>query len=55
MIFQESLRPYQWLCVMLLQFPLLRAGGKEFVYESGSQQQSSRGSIEGSFAFIPGR
>ncbi|KAK4756200.1 hypothetical protein SAY87_006327 [Trapa incisa] len=30
-------------------------GGKEFVYESCSYQPTSRGSIEGSFDFIPGR
>ncbi|KAK4799958.1 hypothetical protein SAY86_025323 [Trapa natans] len=37
------------------KFPLLHAGGKEFVYESCSYQPTSRGSIEGSFDFIPGR
>ncbi|OWM67911.1 hypothetical protein CDL15_Pgr010849 [Punica granatum] len=37
------------------EFPLPRAGDKEFVYESCSYQSSSRGSIEGSFTFIPGR
>ncbi|CAI9277818.1 unnamed protein product [Lactuca saligna] len=37
------------------QFPLLRPGEKEFVYESCTMSASSRGSIEGSFTFVPGR
>ncbi|KAI4369228.1 hypothetical protein MLD38_017696 [Melastoma candidum] len=37
------------------QFPLLHAGGEEFVYESCAYLPSGIGSIEGSFTFIPGR
>ncbi|CAH1412235.1 unnamed protein product [Lactuca virosa] len=37
------------------QFPLLRPGKKEFVYESCTMSASSPGSIEGSFTFVPGR
>ncbi|KAI3700856.1 hypothetical protein L2E82_45497 [Cichorium intybus] len=37
------------------QFPLLRPGKKEFVYESCTKSASSPGSIEGSFTFVPGR
>ncbi|KAK4489103.1 hypothetical protein RD792_004897 [Penstemon davidsonii] len=37
------------------KFPLLRPGGEEFVYESCTSLQASRGSIEGSFTFVPGR
>ncbi|XP_009341172.1 F-box protein SKIP16 [Pyrus x bretschneideri] len=36
------------------QYPLLRPGEKEFVYESCSSLPSSSGSIEGSFTFVPG-
>lgn len=37
------------------QFPLLRPGNKEFVYESCTASAASPGSIEGSFTFLPGR
>ncbi|MFS7924852.1 putative ApaG domain, F-box-like domain superfamily, ApaG domain superfamily protein [Helianthus anomalus] len=37
------------------QFPLLRPGKKEFVYESCTTCHAAPGSIEGSFTFIPGR
>ncbi|KAI7757806.1 hypothetical protein M8C21_029182 [Ambrosia artemisiifolia] len=37
------------------QFPLLRPGKKEFVYQSCATLPASPGSIEGSFTFIPGR
>nr|KYP65988.1 F-box protein SKIP16 [Cajanus cajan] len=37
------------------QFPLLRPGAKEFVYQSCTPLPISSGSIEGSFTFIPGR
>ncbi|KAI3430196.1 ApaG domain-containing protein [Psidium guajava] len=37
------------------KFPLLHSGGKEFVYESCTFLRSARGSIEGSFTFVPGR
>ncbi|KAL3684641.1 hypothetical protein R1sor_002663 [Riccia sorocarpa] len=37
-------------------YPLLRAGGEEFVYESRSAQKGRRGgSMEGDFIFVPGR
>ncbi|KAH9301973.1 hypothetical protein KI387_013556, partial [Taxus chinensis] len=37
------------------EYPLLREGGDEFVYESCSPMPSSSGSIEGDFTFVPGR
>ncbi|XP_027354407.1 F-box protein SKIP16 isoform X2 [Abrus precatorius] len=37
------------------QFPLLRPGAKEFVYQSCTHLPTPSGSIEGSFTFIPGR
>ncbi|KAL7145501.1 hypothetical protein ABFS83_07G088800 [Erythranthe nasuta] len=37
------------------KFPLLRPGKEEFVYESCTSLMASRGSIEGSFTFVPGR
>ncbi|XP_075487671.1 F-box protein SKIP16-like isoform X1 [Primulina tabacum] len=37
------------------KYPLLRPGEEEFVYESRTSLQSSRGSMEGSFTFVPGR
>ncbi|XP_024996046.1 F-box protein SKIP16 isoform X1 [Cynara cardunculus var. scolymus] len=37
------------------QFPLLRPGQKEFVYESCTTSACSPGSVEGSFTFLPGR
>ncbi|XP_056171314.1 F-box protein SKIP16 [Syzygium oleosum] len=37
------------------KFPLLHSGGKEFVYESCTSLGSPRGSIEGTFTFVPGR
>ncbi|KAJ7980679.1 F-box protein SKIP16-like [Quillaja saponaria] len=37
------------------QFPLLRTGEKEFVYESCTPLPTSSGSVEGSFTFVPGR
>ncbi|KAJ0753854.1 putative ApaG domain-containing protein [Helianthus annuus] len=37
------------------QFPLLRSGKKEFVYECCITSAASPGSIEGSYTFIPGR
>ncbi|KAL2652793.1 hypothetical protein R1flu_020921 [Riccia fluitans] len=37
-------------------YPVLRAGGEEFVYESRSSQKGKRGgSMEGDFTFVPGR
>ncbi|KAK9288152.1 hypothetical protein L1049_016600 [Liquidambar formosana] len=36
------------------KFPLLHPGQKEFVYESCTPIESSRGSIEGAFTFVPG-
>ncbi|ERN20323.1 hypothetical protein AMTRI_Chr06g177980 [Amborella trichopoda] len=35
--------------------PLLREGGKEFVYQSCTSSPLPSGSIEGSFTFVPGR
>ncbi|KAF5791371.1 putative ApaG domain-containing protein [Helianthus annuus] len=37
------------------QFPLLRSGKKEFVYECCITSAASPGSIEGSYTFIPDR
>ncbi|KAL2469442.1 F-box protein SKIP16 [Abeliophyllum distichum] len=37
------------------KFPLLHPGEDEFVYESCTSLPSSRGSVEGSFTFVPGR
>lgn len=37
------------------QFPLLRPGAQEFVYQSCTPLPIPSGSIEGSFTFIPGR
>ncbi|KAL3635042.1 F-box protein skip16 [Castilleja foliolosa] len=37
------------------KFPLLRPGEEEFVYESCTSLPASRGSIEGSYTFVPGR
>ncbi|KAG4385227.1 hypothetical protein AAZX31_12G048900 [Glycine max] len=37
------------------QFPLLRPGAQEFVYQSCTPLPTPSGSIEGSFTFIPGR
>ncbi|XP_010485720.1 PREDICTED: F-box protein SKIP16-like [Camelina sativa] len=36
------------------KYPLLQAGGEEFVYESCSSFSTTAGSIEGSFTFVPG-
>lgn len=36
------------------QYPLLRPGEREFVYQSCSPQPSTSGSMEGSFTFVPG-
>ncbi|KAL2230397.1 UNVERIFIED_CONTAM: F-box protein SKIP16 [Sesamum indicum] len=36
------------------KFPLLHPGEEEFVYESCTSLPASRGSIEGSFTFVPG-
>ncbi|PWA55499.1 hypothetical protein CTI12_AA424660 [Artemisia annua] len=46
-----------WLSYIIntLQYPLLRPGEKEFIYESCSNLPASSGSIEGSFTFLPGR
>ncbi|KAG4973903.1 hypothetical protein AAZX31_11G123900 [Glycine max] len=37
------------------QYPLLRPGAQEFVYQSRMHLPTPSGSIEGSFTFIPGR
>ncbi|XP_047983111.1 F-box protein SKIP16 isoform X1 [Salvia hispanica] len=37
------------------KFPLLRPGEAEFVYESCTSLRASKGSVEGSFTFVPGR
>ncbi|GAB4825444.1 F-box protein skip16 [Ancistrocladus abbreviatus] len=37
------------------QYPVLFPGDKEFVYQSCLSTQSSSGSMEGSFIFVPGR
>lgn len=37
------------------KFPLLRSGKEEFVYQSCTSLAASKGSIEGSFTFVPGR
>ncbi|KAL0413753.1 UNVERIFIED_CONTAM: F-box protein SKIP16 [Sesamum radiatum] len=37
------------------KFPLLHPGEEEFVYESCTSLPASRGSVEGSFTFVPGR
>ncbi|KAL1544884.1 F-box protein skip16 [Salvia divinorum] len=37
------------------KYPLLRPGKAEFVYESCTSLRASKGSVEGSFTFVPGR
>ncbi|KAH6816046.1 SKP1/ASK-interacting protein 16 [Perilla frutescens var. frutescens] len=37
------------------EYPLLRPGEEEFVYESCTSLPASKGSVEGSFTFVPGR
>lgn len=41
--------------IVFLQFPLLRPGEAEFVYESCTSLPAPKGSVEGSFTFVPGR
>lgn len=43
------------LHIVLLQFPLLHPGEDEFVYESCTPLPAPKGSVEGSFTFVPGR
>lgn len=43
------------ILIVYLQFPLLRPGEEEFVYESRASLPADQGSVEGSFTFVPGR
>eukprot|EP00798_Chlamydomonas_sp_ICE-L_P004585 gene4585-14770_t len=36
------------------KYPILKPGGKEFVYQSCTYQQESKGSMEGTFGFVEG-
>lgn len=53
MILKTLVFPHSFL--VYFQFPFLRPGEKEFVYQSCITLSSSQGSIEGSFTFVPGR
>lgn len=37
------------------QYPLLRIGEEEFVYESCTGLSAKKGSLDGDFTFVPGR
>jgi F-box protein 3 len=57
-LFSSRITLNDWLKLLALsfsQFPLLREGDEEFVYESCTGLSAKSGSLDGDFTFTPGR